>query len=29
VIGGVLEESCRKMMQDFFRERRNPADITR
>ena len=29
VIGGILEESCRKMMQDFFRERRNPADITR
>jgi len=29
VLGGVLEESCRRLMQDFFRERRNPTDITR
>ncbi|MEW6261086.1 MAG: tRNA adenosine(34) deaminase TadA [Thermodesulfobacteriota bacterium] len=29
VFGGILEEPCRRLMQDFFRERRNAVDITR
>ncbi len=29
VLGGILEEPCRRLMQEFFRERRNAADITR
>lgn len=29
VLGGVLEASCRRLMQDFFRGRRNPVDIIR